>query len=92
MLRVTTTDEEQTITLKLEGKLSGPWVQEVSRVWVDTAQSPESNLVVDLRSVTFIDGSGRELLVSMSRRGARLVASDCLIRPIVDEIERETCC
>ncbi len=41
MLKVTTTNQNQTITLKLEGKLAGPWVQEVTRVWVDTANPPE---------------------------------------------------
>ena len=59
MLKVTTTNQNQTITLKLEGKLAGPWVQEVTRVWADTAQSPRSGYVVDLRSVTFIDSPGQ---------------------------------
>jgi anti-anti-sigma regulatory factor len=86
MLKVTTTRQNQTITLKLEGKLAGPWVQEVTRVWVDTACSPRNDYVVDLRSVTFIDSSGRELLARMSRQGAQLIAGDCLTRNIVEEI------
>ena len=52
MLKVTTTDQNQTVTLKLEGKLAGPWVQEVTRVWSDTAQTPRGGYVIDLRSVT----------------------------------------
>jgi hypothetical protein len=87
MLRVTTMDENQTITLKLEGKLIGPWVEEVTRVWTDTARSPRSSYIVDLRSVTFIDNPGRALLRAMSERGARFVASDCLTRTIIDEIQ-----
>jgi anti-anti-sigma factor len=90
MLRVTTTSQNQTITLKLEGKLAGPWVQEVTRVWVDTAQSPRSDYVVDLRSVTFIDSPGQALLATMSRQGAQLIAADCLTRNIVDEIKKES--
>jgi anti-anti-sigma regulatory factor len=86
MLKVTTTNQNQTLTLKLEGKLAGPWVQEVSRVWVDTAMSPRNDCVVDLRSVTFIDRLGEALLAKMSRQGARLIAADCLTRNIVDEI------
>ena len=89
MLKVTTTHQNQTITLKLEGKLAGPWVQEVTRVWVDTAQSPRAGYVVDLRSVTFIDNRGQALLAAMSRQGAQLIAADCLTRNIVDEIRRE---
>jgi hypothetical protein len=90
MLKVTTTNQNQTITMKLEGKLAGPWVQEVTRVWVDTAQSPRSGYVVDLRSVTFIDRPGQALLATMSRQGARLIAADCLTRNIVDEITKES--
>ena len=89
MLKVTTTNQNETITLKLEGKLAGPWVQEVTRVWVDTAQSPRSGYVVDLRSVTFIDNPGQALLATMSRQGAQLIAADCLTRNIVDEITKE---
>src|SRR5213593_1841226 len=87
MLRVTTVDEDQTITLKLEGKLIGPWVEEVTRVWTDAASSPRSNYIVDLCSVTFIDNPGRALLAAMSGRGARFVARDCLTRTIIDEIQ-----
>ena len=87
MLRVTTMDEDQTITLKLEGKLIGPWVEEVTRVWTHTTVTPRSAYIVDLRSVTFIDKLGRALLADMSRRGARFVASDCLTRTIIEEIQ-----
>ena len=86
MLKVTTTNHNQTLTLKLEGKLAGPWVQEVTRVWFDTAASPRSGFVVDLRSVTFVDRQGQALLAKMSQQGAELIASDCLTRNIVEEI------
>jgi anti-anti-sigma regulatory factor len=89
MLKVTTTDRDETITLKLEGKLAGPWVQEVTQVWTNATQSERCIYVIDLHSVTFIDNSGKALLAAMSRGGARLVASDCLTRNIVDEIQRE---
>src|SRR4029450_4411661 len=88
MLKVTRTNQNQTITLKLEGKLAGPWVQEVTRVWVDRAQSPRSDYVVDLRSVTFIAGRGQALLSTMSQQSAQLIAADCLTRNIVDEIQK----
>ena len=87
MLRVTTMHEGQTVTLKLEGKLIGPWVEEVTRVWTNTTQTPRYSYIVDLCSVTFIDKPGRELLADMSRRGARFVASDCLTRTIIEEIQ-----
>jgi len=90
MLKVTTMSQNQTVTLKLEGKLAGPWVQEVTRVWDDTAQNGRGGYVIDLRSVTFIDNPGRALLATMSRHGAQLIATDCLTRNIVDEIQKES--
>jgi ABC-type transporter Mla MlaB component len=81
-------DQDQTITLKLEGKLIGPWVEEVTRVWTTAViVSPSSSCVVDLRSVTFIDNPGRALLADMSRHGARFIAGDCQTRTIIDEIQ-----
>ena len=62
MLKVTTMDQNETVTLKIEGRLAGPWVQEVTRVWVDAARSTGQTVVVDLSSVTFIDSPGRALL------------------------------
>src|SRR5688500_12923001 len=74
MLKVTTTDRKQTVTLKLEGKLAGPWVQEVTRVWADAACT-KRHYVVDLTAVTFIDNPGRALLETMSKRGAQFIAA-----------------
>jgi len=90
MLKVTRTDQNQTITLKLEGKLAGPWVQEVTRVWTDAAQFSRVGFVIDLRSVTFIDRPGQALLTTMSRSGAKLIATDCLTRNIVEQIQQES--
>ena len=88
MLKVTTLDIKQTVTLKLEGRLAGPWVQEVTRVWADAA-CQERRYVVDLTAVTFIDNPGRALLETMSKRGAQFIAADCLTRNIVAEIQKE---
>jgi ABC-type transporter Mla MlaB component len=43
---------------------------------------------VDLTGVTSIDAAGKALLATMADRGANLLAADCLIRSIVDEITR----
>ena len=89
MLKVTTTDQNETVTLKIEGRLAGPWVQEVTRAWVTSAGS-ERTVVVDLSSVTFIDAPGRALLATMSTRGAQFIAKDCLTTTIVAEIQRKS--
>ena len=88
MLKVTTKDLKKTLTLKLEGRLAGPWVQEVTRVWADTAFQ-QRQYVVDLTAVTFIDNPGRALLETMSKRGVHFIAAGCQTRNIVAQIQQE---
>jgi anti-anti-sigma regulatory factor len=61
-------------TLKLEGKLLGPWVDELNRA-CEELQVPPSGLCLNLSAVTFIDSAGVKLLGDLIRRGARI--SEC---------------
>lgn len=90
MLRITTSDQPENITLKLESKLAGLWVLELSHLLANVySENPDRSFVIDLTSITFIDNAGRALLTTMAQRGARLVAADCLTRAIVAEIQSE---
>jgi outer membrane protein len=87
MLRITTTDIGEKITLKLEGKLSGAWVEEFERCWhTSTDIYKEKGLVVDLSGVTFVDPAGKKLLCSISSGGAQLVGSGLMPKSLIDEI------
>jgi anti-anti-sigma regulatory factor len=84
MLKITTRHEAGTLVFQLEGKLAGPWVQELERCWRSVTGTRQSR--VDLSSVTFIDADGKALLGQMHREGAELVASGCLNKCIVEGI------
>jgi outer membrane protein TolC len=86
MLRITIQESPQASTLKLEGKLVGPWVRELEQAW--SAVAPGRALIVDLADVTFIDYAAKTLLARMHDGGAKLVASSPMNRSIVDEIVR----
>ena len=87
MLRITTTDIDEKVTLKLEGKLSGPWVEEFERCWhMSTDIYKKKGLVVDLSGVTFVDPAGKKLLCSISSEGAQLVGSGLMPKSLIDEI------
>jgi outer membrane protein len=91
MLRITTTDFGEKVTLKLEGKLSGPWVEEFERCWrMSTDIYREKELVVDLSGVTFADPAGKKLLCSISSQGAQLIGSGLVPKSLIDEIAPET--
>ena len=85
MLRITTTDVGGKVTLKLEGKLAGAWVEELARCWQASSHNYKG-AVVDLSGVTFVDPAGKKLLCSMSGGGAQLVGSGLMPKSLIDEI------
>ncbi|HTQ55241.1 MAG TPA: TolC family protein [Bryobacteraceae bacterium] len=87
MLRITTQESDQATTFKLEGKLTGPWVDELEQAWnAMLAATPGRGVVIDLADVGYIDCAGRSLLARMHHGGAQLLARSPLNRCIVDQI------
>jgi len=73
-LRITINDGPEAVTLKLEGRISGPWANELGEQ-CRTLSGQSKNVVVDLRGVTHVDGAGREILADIHKKtGARFLA------------------
>ena len=60
-------DSEQAIELQLEGKLVGPWVEELRKL-SDEALSLQKNVSLDLEKVWFVDSRGVTLLRDLAKR------------------------
>jgi anti-anti-sigma regulatory factor len=90
MLKITGQQDAapDSMSLILEGRLAGPWVEELSSYWRQMAANSQGGAVVDLTGVTFVDAKGKELLTRMWRQGAELRAAGCLTRCIVEEITK----
>lgn len=88
MLKITIHPEAETTRLTLEGRLAGPWVEELDRCWQGVSGTGPSRAVVDLSGVTFIAPEGKALLTRMWQQGAKLQAAGCLTTCIVDEISK----
>ena len=87
MLKITTLTNTESTTFRLEGRLAGPWVQELERCWVSTVGTrTRGSLSVDLSAVTYVDSDGKDLLKKIHQQGAKLVASGCLTSCVVREI------
>ena len=87
MLRITAHERPRVLSFRLEGRLEGPWVEELEKCWrgmVDRAGTPA--LRIDLKGVTFVDAAGKAQLAAMRRQGAEFSADDCLTKSIVSEI------
>jgi anti-anti-sigma regulatory factor len=90
MLKITIDNTMNAATLKLEGRLAGPWVEELERSWHAVRDdSGDKPVMVDLCEVTFVDAEGRRLLSSMYEQGARLRTFGCMVKGIVEEIVQE---
>ncbi|MGH7208395.1 MAG: STAS domain-containing protein [Nitrospiraceae bacterium] len=89
MLKITIHPEAGATRLILEGRLAGPWVEELDRCWRGVAATEPSHAVVDLSGVTFIDPEGKALLTMMWQQGAKLHAAGCLTRCIVEEVMKK---
>jgi hypothetical protein len=89
MLKISVKDEEpqKRILLEVEGRLVGPWVDELERCW-ESARSRISSevIVVRLANVSFIDDAGRELLKKISSAGSKLEGEGCMVRAIIARI------
>jgi hypothetical protein len=61
------------IVLKFEGSVKGPWVEELRKAWLTSAEMAAGEPVsIDLGAVSFADGRGRDLLLRMRREGVPL--------------------
>lgn len=89
MLKITTEPGTEGTTLKLEGKIAGPWVEELERAWTASALACDrARITVDLSAVTFIDAEGKKLLARIHQQEGWLQAAGCMTRCVVEEIKR----
>lgn len=71
MLRISKMTEENNSTLRLEGTLAGPWVEELGRL-CNHAAVGESGLRLDCGGVSFADAKGVALLQALRETGISL--------------------
>ena len=72
MLKISQTGSpNHSVTLKLEGRIVGPWVAELRRV-CEPLLEEESQLKLDLAYVSYVDGDGVATLTGLQSRGVKL--------------------
>ena len=90
MIRITTQHESSATRLVLEGKLSGPCVDELDKCWQESS-SREAALLVDLTNISFVDEHGKQLLARMHKKGTKLFSTSLMTRCLIDEIQKDRC-
>ena len=91
VLRITVEENSNAIVIKLEGRVAGPWVAELSRLWEEKAPAAaQKKLSLDLRETTFADAAGiRVLRAIYSQTGAAILASTPWTQYLAEEVARK---
>ena len=90
MLRITTEKNQYVLTLRVEGRLYGPWVPVLAQCWRTVVRtSGGRRLRVDLDGVTFVDTQGKAQLIEMFVQGAELLGGSVETKAIVAEIVQQ---
>jgi hypothetical protein len=79
-MKISMNDDAMVATLKVEGRVVGPWATELGKTWHDlwTSTKPK-RLQLDIRGVTFADQNGSQILREIVRvTGAEIVADSPL--------------
>ena len=88
MIRITAKQESSATKLFLEGKLSGPCVDELDKCWQERSCS-EAVLMVDLTNISFVDEHGKQLLARMYEKGIKLFSTSLMTRCLIDQIQTD---
>ena len=74
MLRITVVEANpRAVTLRVEGQITGCWVEEVRRACDAHTSAKEIQLSLDLADVSFADSAGIILLKELGTRGVGLI-------------------
>ena len=90
-LRITVQENATQMTFKLEGRIAGPWVAELDRLWSGMGTTLGARkLVLDIRDTTFADAGGIRVLRSIYlQTKAEFLTSTPWTQYLAEEVTRE---
>ena len=82
MLKISIGQDLRVATLKIEGKIVGPWAMELGNTWQEMwAPMKQKPLLLDIRGVTFADSKGAHILRDIVKAtGAEVLSDSTLTR------------
>ena len=87
MLRISVEQGDGALFLVLEGRLVGPWVDELRATWQERASADVPlNVTVDLCGLTTMDTGGQHLLEELLQAGATLRCADVMNQYLVEQM------
>jgi len=87
LLRISVEQERNALSFVLEGRLVGPWVDELRTVWQEQTNAGQSlQVTVDLCGLTAMDAHGQHLLDELMQGGATLRCADVMNQYLVEQM------
>jgi anti-anti-sigma regulatory factor len=84
VLRITTNRKPNSLSLRLEGQVEGPWVEVLRNSWAQAmSQDGHREIAVDLGGVSFANPAGKDLLLTMRKQGAKLIRPSGFMREVL---------
>lgn len=87
-LRISIQESDQSIGFILEGRIVGPWVEELKRAWIELIpRLSGKQCQLDLRNVTYSDAAGKKVLREIvEHTQAELLTSSPWTQYLAEEI------
>lgn len=93
MMKIEIQETSDSVILMVEGRLAGACASELENCWnVARAAHPQSAISVDLKNVTCVDRTGRNLLHAMHRAGVPFLRAGLAIQDILEQIMEQPEC
>jgi hypothetical protein len=93
MFRISIVDTPAQHRLVVEGKLSGPWVEELRTTCRNAKRVLEGRrLVIDLSGLTVISREGEDAIVDLMKEGAKFSCAGVLTRHVLKRLARRCRC
>lgn len=88
MLRIYFQENPNSIVIKLEGRVAGPWAAELGRLWEEKAPAvAHKQLSLDLRGTTFADAGGIKVMRAIySQSGAAILTGTPWTEYLAEEV------
>ena len=90
MLRITVDRSDESIRIKLEGRIAGPEVAELGRTWKEiSGELGVRKLTLDLRDVSYSDPQGIQILRDIySQAQAELIVGTLWSEYLANEVKK----
>jgi anti-anti-sigma regulatory factor len=79
-------EDEKTVTLRLEGKLVQAWVSNLEMLCLHYIDEKNKTVVLDLSGVTFIDNEGVRMLESIKDEKIKVINCSLFVQKLLHKL------